>query len=305
MARIPDVDSLPSVRETEIVPAGVRRMDLLGAIVTGPVSRVGGAVLSILGVIATVREIALPEATQAKLNFYRIWSLDWPWWLWVIVVLSVALVILFEGAYRIVRKLRDRIAVLEKPEAPDVRLEGTFPGTFVLHAYGHACEIRTGPIILEKSLIGTHKDGDQTYATWYPRATIEFPFVSDLHDDAKDVEPSLFYDEGYSRNNSRWPDTEVGAAMTEFIRAATLVRRGPVVDFNTLSETEIETIIEHREQPFHFSFDITFWNGDHTQQWRRDEALVYEPKTGVAFVRHGAGPSAVTLFGSLNGTTSP
>jgi hypothetical protein len=92
--------------------AKMRRRDLLSEIIRGPASKAVGAVVTLLGLIATVREIALPEPAQAKLNFYRIWSLDWPWWLWTIVLLSAALMILFEGAYRAIRKREQEMAAL-------------------------------------------------------------------------------------------------------------------------------------------------------------------------------------------------
>ncbi|MGZ5442063.1 MAG: hypothetical protein ACXW5U_11525 [Thermoanaerobaculia bacterium] len=252
--------------------------------------------LTLLGTAATLRECALPEATQAKLNFYRLWSLDWPWWLWIIVVLAAALIVLFEGAYRIVRtrdlelnELRDRMA------APDVRLEGfTFPGAFTLHAYGHACEIRTGPIVIESAVIATETHGDQTMQVWHPRCSIEFLVVSDLRDAAKVVEPSLFYDEGYA-HRPRWPDTAPEAVMKEFFHTAKLARRGPAPDADKLSDSELEALIERNRQPFEIRFDITFWNVEHTRQWKRSEVLVYEPPpSDIAFVRHSGEPVLIT-----------
>jgi hypothetical protein len=72
----------------------------LREIVARPFAKAVASVMALLGAIATIREIVLPEAAQAKLNFYRLWSLDWPWWLWVILVLFALLVIVFESAYR-------------------------------------------------------------------------------------------------------------------------------------------------------------------------------------------------------------
>lgn len=172
--------------------------------------------------------------------------------------------------------------------APDVRLEGAFPGTFALHAYGHACEIRTGPIVIEAAVVATERHGEQIMPVWHPRCTIEFRVVSDLRDGhSVTVEPTLFYDEGYDPPIP-WPDTAPAAVMLEFFHTAKLARRGVWPD--KLSESELDAILERSKQPFHISFDITFWNVEHTQQWKRSEVLVYEPQPDRAFVRHGGVP---------------
>src|SRR5437588_350538 len=74
------------------------RLTLLHEIAAKPFARAMVALLALLGTVATVRELALPEPAQAKLNFYRLWTLSWPWWLWVLVLLVTAVFVLFEGA---------------------------------------------------------------------------------------------------------------------------------------------------------------------------------------------------------------
>jgi hypothetical protein len=52
------------------------RLVLLREIVGRPLSKSLVALLAVLGTAATFRELALPESVQAKLNFYRIWTLS-------------------------------------------------------------------------------------------------------------------------------------------------------------------------------------------------------------------------------------
>lgn len=280
--------------------SNVLRRNLFREILHGTIAKVIAAVLAILGTAATIRELVLPESTQAKLNFFRIWSLDWPWWLWMLVLLTAALTVLFEGAYRAIRKLEEELlAVTTAAASPDVRLEGTFPGTFLLHAHGHACEIRTGPIIIDQAVLSIERRGEQITRTVYPRTTLQFPIVSDLRNGSKEVELALLYDE------SRWPEPGTAAAMTEFIRALQLVRRYQAArsvlgrddvdrDFSALSIAELESIGDRMRQPTQIAFDITYWNSERTRQWRRSELLVYEPERETAFIRHSGSPMSIT-----------
>jgi hypothetical protein len=187
----------------------------------------------------------------------------------------------------------------------DVRLEGTFPGTFALHATGHACEVRTGPIVVEAAMlyVGKFGVGEQIVPTWQPRFAIEFPVISDLRDSGKEMELSLFYDEG---DRSRWPESGTKAAMTQFLNTAQIVRRYRAAQsvlgrddfdpqFSNLSIAELESIGSRVQQPFEIEFGITYWNSERTQQWRRSEKFVYEPSTGEAFIRHSG--AAVPLVG--------
>ena len=127
-----------------------------------------------------------------------------------------------------------------------------------------------------------------------PRCAIEFPVVSDLRSGDKEVELSLFYGEG--RDRGRWPDPGTDEAVAEFMRAARLARRGPdgEPDVRALSSSEIDAYLERMQQPYEFSFEITFWNSEHTQQWRRTELFVYEPPTNTAFIRHSGRPVLIT-----------
>ena len=183
--------------------------------------------------------------------------------------------------------------------APDVWLEGTFPpGPFKLRARGHACEIRTGPIVQESCALGLHKDGDRTMRTISPRYTIEFPVVSDLRDGDQEVAPSLLCGEGYSRG--RWPEKESKReGMAEFLRMAEYARRFEIgePDVNTCTEAELNDFAERIRRPLTFRFEITFWNSDHTQQWKRSELLVHEPVAGMAFVRHTGAPERLVATG--------
>lgn len=128
-----------------------------------------------------------------------------------------------------------------------------------------------------------------------PCYSIEFPVVSDLHDNnIKTVTPTLFIGDGPSHRSS-WPVDGTNAAVSEFFRMAQFVRsrENGKIDFATLSEAERETIAERQRQPFEFEFDVSFWNSEHTEQWTRRETLVYEPLTNTAFVRHKGQPKAV------------
>jgi hypothetical protein len=176
-------------------------------------------------------------------------------------------------------------------DPPDVTLAGTFPGKFSLHARGHACEIRTGPIVLASSIVGTVKDGDVTRNERMPRYTLEFPVVSDLHDGETEVVPALFCGEGYSRG--AWPEKESNrTGMAEFLRMAEYLRRVEIgePDTKTSTDAQITDFAERIRRPLTIGFDITFWNSDHSIQWKRSELLVYEPLNGAAFVRHAGTP---------------
>ena len=110
----------------------MRRRDFIREIIARPFFRVTVALLALLGTASTIREIALPEYAQQKLNLYRVWSLDWPWWLWLLVVLSAGIAVLFEAAFAGILKREGELESLrgKLDETPDVRLEGTFPGFF-------------------------------------------------------------------------------------------------------------------------------------------------------------------------------
>lgn len=198
-----------------------------------------------------------------------------------------------------VRSIAERITALanqlpmSQAHAPDVTMQGRYPSHhFTLHARGHACEIRTGPIIIESAIVGTMKDGERTMQEVSQRYEIEFPVVGDLRDGDKEVvEASLFCGEGYNR--SAWPERESKrTGMAEFFRWAEYVRRVKIgePDVNTCTDAEMNDFAERIRSPLAFSFEITFWNAEHTQQWKRVEVLIYEPPAGTAFVRHGGVP---------------
>src|ERR1043165_10175374 len=65
-----------------------RRHLLFREIVARPFAKAVAALLALIGAAATLRELLLPEPAQVKLNFHRLWSLAWPWWLWLVVVLD-------------------------------------------------------------------------------------------------------------------------------------------------------------------------------------------------------------------------
>jgi hypothetical protein len=262
-------------------------------------------VYGFVGLALLVRDelIQPKDAAQWKLPYL---ASRLPVLAWFAIAFVVTLAVVFEGAFRVyragitqrdsaIRNLQDRIAALE---TPDVRLEGTFPGTFALHARGHACEIRTGPIMIEAEIIGTETQGEQTMPVLYPRQTIEFPIVSDLRDGDKPVEPSLF---SWEYDRTSWPEPGATTAMTQFLHAVQLVHRYRAaksalgredveLDSSKLSVAELEAIAERRHQPFELPFEVTYWNSDRTKQWKRSELLVYEPQTNTAFVRHVGGP---------------
>jgi hypothetical protein len=222
------------------------------------------------------------------------YTLTLPRWVGLALGLAALMVAQFL-AFRQMRKERDdaRAFLAATNTPPDVWLEGTFPGVFTLHAHGHACEIRTGPLVIESAvIIRTHPNGEEERSLTQ-RCTVEFPVVSDLRDGDKVIEPSLSYsDPRVAHSRSDWPESGPAAAMKEFFRAAALVRNRENVqpDFSALSVEEIDALVERRRQPYHFNFDITFWNADRTQQWTRHEVLVYEPERDAAFVRHNASP---------------
>src|SRR5437016_14246555 len=99
-------------------PSVTSRWVLLREIVGRSLSKSLVALLAFLGTAATFRELALPESVQAKLNFYRVWTLSWPWWLWAIVVLGAGVVVLFEGAVAAVRARQSRLEDLEHQLRP-------------------------------------------------------------------------------------------------------------------------------------------------------------------------------------------
>jgi hypothetical protein len=177
-----------------------------------------------------------------------------------------------------------RLAVAD---APDVTLEGTFPAPFMLHARGQACEIRTGPIVQESGVLGVDQVGDQTFQSVSERHTIEFPVVSALRDGDREITPTLFCGEDYRR--SAWPEKESKrSGMDEFFRVAERLRRVAIgePDTSTCTPAGLDDFAERIRRELTFTFDITFWNHERTQQWKRSELLVFEPTTRRAFVRH-------------------
>jgi len=184
--------------------------------------------------------------------------------------------------------LAERLPLSGAP-APDVTLtlEGAFPGAFSLHARGHACEIRIGPIVQDSAFIGTMTEGDRTMRVVMPRYVIEFPVVSALRDDDMVVEPSLFVVSPSDNIRSGWPIGGAETAMKEFFSNAETLRRTEIgePDSNTRSVEEMNEFGRLIRQPIEFRFDVTFWNDTHTDQWKRTEVLVYEPQTRRAFVR--------------------
>lgn len=185
----------------------------------------------------------------------------------------------------------------EANETLDVRLEGTFPGTFALHASGHACEIRISPIAIEATRIGT----DEGRPLIYPRQTLEFQIVSGLRDSVLPLEPTLLSWEGHGRSSSTWPRPGTAEAMKQFLHALWLVRRYRAaqsvlghddIDFrsNQFNDAELELFTERLQQPSEIAFDISYWNSERTLNWKRTEQLVFEPQTNTAFVRHVGKP---------------
>lgn len=177
----------------------------------------------------------------------------------------------------------------------DVRLEGTYPGLFVVHADGHACEIRVGPIVLESSVYGTFKYGDEVMREASPRYLIEFPVVSGLRDGDREVAPELFFENPTDPHHSRSRWSAVPNAqppMAEFFRMAMFLRSREHArpDRGLIGDAEVDAVAQRSREPHHFNVVITFWNPERTQQWARHEVLVYEPRTGTAFVRHSGTP---------------
>lgn len=183
---------------------------------------------------------------------------------------------------------------MAQPTALDVRLEGTYPDPFSLRATGDVCEIRIGPIVQESGTLRTETQGQRTIRTVMPRYEIEFRVISDLCDRAQEVVPSLVIGEGYRRGT--WPEKEAKrTGMTEFFRNAAQLRRVAIgePDTSTCTSAEMDEFAERVRRPLSFPFDITFWNTARTQQWRRTELLVYDPKTDTAFVRHSGSPTLI------------
>lgn len=224
-----------------------------------------------------------------------------------LVVAGIALVAAQFLAFRDMRTQRNNaVQLLERLQAGsnetlDVRLEGTFSGTFSLHAHGDACEIRIGPIAIDASRIGTQRDGQVTGLLIYPRQTLEFPIVSGLRDSVLPLEPILLSWEGHGRSSSTWPKPGTAEAMKQFLHALWLVGRYRAaqsvlghddIDFrsNQFDDAELELFTERLQQPSEIAFDITYWNSERTLNWKRTEQLVFEPPTNTAFVRHVGRP---------------
>lgn len=81
-----------------------RRVRFVHEIASRPLFKAVVIVLAVLGTASTVRELLFQEQLQAKLNFYKLWSLSWPWYVWVIVVLTAVLIVVFQGAFAAVVK---------------------------------------------------------------------------------------------------------------------------------------------------------------------------------------------------------
>jgi type IV secretory pathway TrbD component len=171
--------------------------------------------------------------------------------------------------------------------APDVTLEGTYPGAFVLHARGHACEIRTGPIVSKSIILKSLPPiqiGEFVSNVRSQRFEIGFPVVSALHDGDEEVIPFVFAGNGPIR--SRMPNGGAEDGMTMFFRNAKAIHLSEIgsPDPSKATEAEWSTFYERSRQPITFEFDITFWNIEHTHPWTRHQRLVFEPLSDTVFV---------------------
>lgn len=191
------------------------------------------------------------------------------------------------------RALADRLSE-SHVDAPDVRLEGPDANVFTLRAFGHACEIRVGPIITELAIVGTMTDEDLVMPVATPRHALEFPIVSDLCDNTKPLEPALWFGgDDPTRPLSEWPAKDAKVpAVVQFFNNARVIRHNEngKPDINVMGFDELMAFGERQRQPFHFRFDITYWDAEHKQRWKRTEVLVYEPALGRAFVRPDGRP---------------
>jgi hypothetical protein len=79
--------------------------------------------------------VLLPEYAQQKLNFYRIWSLDWPWWLWLIVVLLAAVCVIFEASYSAILKRQQELDARGEVSRPRIHAVFDWRGSLVDGCY--------------------------------------------------------------------------------------------------------------------------------------------------------------------------
>jgi hypothetical protein len=95
------------------------RRTLIREIVSRRIAKWALAVVTVLSVAQIVREFALPRIDQEKFNFHNVSKLQWPWYVWAIIVLIVVVVTIFEGALAAVR---ERESKLRKAVTPDAML---------------------------------------------------------------------------------------------------------------------------------------------------------------------------------------
>ena len=85
----------------------MRRWDLVHEVGSRPIFRWVFGLMASLSFLSTLRELALPAATQQKLNLHNLLTLSWPWYIWAIVASLLLLIVVFDGAFAAVQR-RDR-----------------------------------------------------------------------------------------------------------------------------------------------------------------------------------------------------
>ena len=279
--------------------------------------------MGFLGLLSTVRELMLPEATQQKLNLHNLLTLSWPWYVWVLAILAVLLFVVFEGAYaavsrreqaladglaainserqsheRTVIDLRDELASLKSADEPDILLDYNRVDGFKLdnpEASAAARDIRIETLTTGEYISGQFTYAGETNPIITPAMLAEFLPVGYL-DKGTSTNVTAACREAGPRNRP--------ATFADFLDVALKKRR--FEDEQNWTQKPIDSrdgeaplVVLDRQlgaahaktnyllRPLEIVIKVSYRNWAGTRQWQRIETLHYEPDSLRAYVGHG------------------
>jgi hypothetical protein len=180
------------------------------------------------------------------------------------------------------------LAGLVQLNEPDVMLEFSSPGPFVLRNYGAAaCKIR---VKLDTASRGCTTNGPDWYA-------IDFRVVPDLHAEPIPIEPDV--------TPTTWARVFGEKDDPGLINILGVLARLMASDLQHKehpgysSSSEADMILAAME-PIRFPMSVTYCDRNGTGQWIRSETLVYEPRSRFAYIEHGERAACVVGHEPIN-----
>ena len=186
------------------------------------------------------------------------------------------------------------IAALRRDEEPDVMLEYSSPGPFVLRNYGSAASKIS--VKLETAARGHVTGGPDWYA-------IDFRIVPDLHAGQPipidpDVTPTT-----WARIFGEKDDP--GLINILGVLARLMARDIQDKQHPGQSSSSTTDIILAAMEPIRFPMSVTYSDRNGTGEWVRNETLVYEPKTRWAYIEHGTRTGGVATIKASQESAHP